>query len=38
MTLADLNLGFALPELFLTAALFGLLLFGVFVGKIAGSL
>ena len=33
MTLADLNLGFALPELFLTAALFGLLMFGVFRGQ-----
>ena len=29
----DLNLGFALPELFLTAALFGLLLFAVFRGQ-----
>ena len=33
MTLADLNLGFALPELFLTAALFGMLMFGVFRGQ-----
>ena len=33
MTLADLNLGFALPELFLTAALFGILMFGVFRGQ-----
>ena len=38
MTLADLNLGFALPELFLTAALFGLLLFGVFRGQDRGEL
>ena len=33
MTLSDLNLGFALPELTLTAALFGLLMFGAFRGN-----
>jgi len=33
MSFADLNLGFALPELFLVAALFGLLMFGVFKGQ-----
>ena len=33
MSLADLNAGAALPELFLTAALFGMLLFAVFRGQ-----
>ncbi len=33
MSLADLNFGLALPEIFLIAALFGLLMFGVFQGK-----
>lgn len=33
MSISDLNLVLALPEIFLAAALFGLLMFGVFQGK-----